>query len=372
MSKTIFILGAGASKEAGAPLMIDFLDVAHDIWKLGSVGADSKSFETVFRGISALQQVHSKSQLDIQNLESIFASFEMAQILGRLGNFSKGDIPNLLPSLRRLIVKTLEHKLTFPINNKVIKPPYPYSRFISLISYLKKQVQPQHSIAIITFNYDLALDYAFYFHSMEINYALGDGEETNTIPLLKLHGSMNWGYCPVCKEIVPWRLKEFFIKYPPIIYPNETYQRLEIGSRISGNIHECKNPMDSEPVLVPPTWNKSEYHQKLTSVWARAAKELSEAENIIVIGYSLPPTDQFFNYLYALGSTGETLLKRFLVFNPDNSGTIERRFKELLGPGAEQRYEYISETFDNAMHESLYRLVSYSEYQQANQLLSEE
>ena len=47
MAKTIFILGAGASREGGAPVMRDFLDRASDIWALADldlacpkVGAD--------------------------------------------------------------------------------------------------------------------------------------------------------------------------------------------------------------------------------------------------------------------------------------------------------------------------------------------
>ena len=62
---------------------------------------------------------------------------------------------------------------------------------------------------------------------------------------------------------------------------------------------------------------------------------LSEAEHIIVIGYSLPDTDQFFRYLYALGTVGATRLKRFWIVNPDK--TIEERFSTLLGPLAQQR-----------------------------------
>ena len=34
MAKTIFILGAGASREGGAPVMRDFPDRASDIWAL--------------------------------------------------------------------------------------------------------------------------------------------------------------------------------------------------------------------------------------------------------------------------------------------------------------------------------------------------
>ena len=47
MAKTIFILGAGASREGGAPVMRDFPDRASDIWALAGlnlacpkVGAD--------------------------------------------------------------------------------------------------------------------------------------------------------------------------------------------------------------------------------------------------------------------------------------------------------------------------------------------
>jgi len=81
MADTVIILGAGASKQGGAPLMHDFLDVARDLLSADKVGDARKSFETVFRGISALQQVHSKSELDILNLESVFAAFEMGLLL---------------------------------------------------------------------------------------------------------------------------------------------------------------------------------------------------------------------------------------------------------------------------------------------------
>ena len=104
-----------------------------------------------------------------------------------------------------------------------------------------------------------------------------------------------------------------------------------------------------EPVLVPPTWNKTEHHSALSSVWNRAARELGEAENIFVIGYSLPLSDAFFRYLYALGAVGEATLKRFWVFNPDNSGEVGDRFVKLLGPGARERFDYYEKTFEQAI-----------------------
>jgi hypothetical protein len=37
VAKTIFILGAGASREGGAPVMRDFPDRASDIWALADL-----------------------------------------------------------------------------------------------------------------------------------------------------------------------------------------------------------------------------------------------------------------------------------------------------------------------------------------------
>jgi hypothetical protein len=96
--------------------------------------------------------------------------------------------------------------------------------------------------------------------------------------------------------------------------------------------------MTGEPVLVPPTWNKADSHRALEKVWSLAAHELSGAENIFVIGYSMPETDSFFRHLYALGTVGGIMLRRFWVFNPNHS--VERRFHDLLGPGAEDRFEF--------------------------------
>ena len=74
MSSVVFILGAGASRRAGVPLMSNFLDVAYDLWKTGQVDDVKESFESVFEGRELLQQVLSKSRLDIHNIESVFAA----------------------------------------------------------------------------------------------------------------------------------------------------------------------------------------------------------------------------------------------------------------------------------------------------------
>ena len=100
--------------------------------------------------------------------------------------------------------------------------------------------------------------------------------------------------------------------------------------------------MDGSPVLVPPTWNKNEYHIGLPRVWGHAARELAEAENIFVIGYSLPESDTFFRYLFALGSASDTRLKRLWVVNPDKGGHVKGRFEAMVGRGIQSRLRFIN------------------------------
>jgi hypothetical protein len=349
MSSTVFILGAGASKQAGAPLMADFLDTAYDLWRLKLSGDVAKAFELVFKGISDLQSVHSKANLNIDNIESVFAAFEMAKTLHGFGGYTSDRIDELLRAMRHLIVETIQRTLKLPVqNDRFPSPPEPYGNFAAIIKYLMEEARPTESVAIMTFNYDLAIDFACLKAGLGVNYALEEGKARSDIPVLKLHGSLNWAYCSKCEKVVPWGLRQYFDKYKWEFLEPGRCATLRMGDHIKDFEH-CSQKVEPEPVLVPPTWNKTEYHREISGVWARAARELSDAENIFVIGYSMPPTDEFFRHLYGLGTVGDKLLRRFWVFNPDSSGYVENRFRELLGFGAKARFKYYPKTFAEAI-----------------------
>jgi hypothetical protein len=77
--------------------MADFLDRSRALFAANPCNEYSTDLQRVFEGISKLQSVHSKSELDIVNLESVFSAFEMAELL---------DVPpsgqDLVRSMRRL------------------------------------------------------------------------------------------------------------------------------------------------------------------------------------------------------------------------------------------------------------------------------
>lgn len=348
MSETVFILGAGASKEAGAPLIGEFLDISKRLWKQKARIADDE-FRVVFDAITKLQIVHSKASLEIRNIEEVFAAFEMAQTLGV--SLVAGSIPEALVSCSRTVIaQTIEQTLFFPRNSDEPRVPYPpkaYESFAKLVLHLQKEATTKQTVSVITFNYDPAVEYCFHSAQIPFSYCLDGMSDTAAVPLLKLHGSLNWGECPDCERVVPWELSDV-LRENLFSKVNDSAMILPISSSFSLFAH-CKKQPVKGPFIVPPTFNKTKYHRLLSTVWSRAAKELSEAENIFVSGYSLQDSDAFFRYLYALGTIGP-VLDHFWVFDPDQSGEVEARFRELLGTSARERFKLFKYIFSGMMN----------------------
>ena len=368
MSQTVFILGAGASKESGAPLMAEFIDVAERVWR-EIRGADPRSrhFETFFRAIGELQAVHSKAILDIKNIESVFAAFEMAQTLGRFGDYTQEQLDELLESTKQVIAATLDWTTRFDLhstNPSVLTANESYGSLRSAVDYLDgthpcaDHCRRSEDVTIITLNYDLAVDFALEFEA-GIDYSLpaqGHFDQAGHVrwtpsghgtPVLKLHGSLNWGRCPKCGALVAVEVDPFlFDRYSDA---SSWHDHHFVSAKLMALCEHCPGASLEYPVLIPPTWNKAQHRREFAAIWRRAARALSEAQRIVVAGYSLPPSDVFMQYLYVVGAVGKTHLRRFIVIDPDDTKTVENRFRNLLGPSAQQRFEYRQQTFQKGL-----------------------
>lgn len=357
MNKVVFILGAGASADGGAPVMADFLDRARDLYFRGAADLSREDFDAVFKAVGSLQQTHSKSKLDIRNLESIWTAFEMAELV-KAESLLDGAAP--LTSLRRLIVQTLCRTTTPDISNDFkITTRGSYGAFADLISELEFERQPSLEPAIITFNYDVLLDLALTTRKMSAWYGLeGDRPGNMQQPVLKLHGSINWRTTESNDgdpTIVSADLKGIVDRLKDVHSlghyndPTEIFRDLPAALK-KWNLAEGIHYDEFDPVIVPPTWDKGKAHAALTRVWQVAAKRLREADHIVVIGYSLPETDAFFRNFYSVATVGPEPLQSFLVYDKAPSGgPVEARFRDLLGPGATDVFEYIPKPFSEAL-----------------------
>lgn len=335
--------------------MAGFLDEAQELLDSNRVGSAEADFVAALEAAGELSRTHSKARVANHNVESVFTALEMARTIGRFGDYTPAQIEDLGRAMRRLITVTVEQSLVVPCSAKGgVRPPKDYDRFAAVVSFLRQNAEPRHSVAVITFNYDLALDITLQYKTTPIDYALHDEGSAGLLPLLKLHGSLNWGRCS-CGQVHAWPIAKFLSRYRGRPHSDDGTTRVTVGSLISecsedyveldGSKHRIR--FDALPVIVPPTWNKGDYHGELASVWQRAAAELSDAENIFIMGYSFPDTDQFFEYLYALGTIGTKRLRRFWVFNPDEGRRT--RFESLLGPGAVRAFRYHATTFGDAL-----------------------
>ncbi len=317
--------------------MSDFLDQARNLQESGAIknSPADLAFTDVFNAMGELRFVYDKSHLETDNIETLFGTIEMGVLINKFGQRKEQEILNLRSSIITLIVSTLELSIKFPVREDHIYPSPPYDKFVEMINKLRQNPSTENmTFSFITFNYDLALDYALRHQaSIPWDYCLSDKPKSHKYPYLKLHGSINWGVCQKCKTIVP-------NEYGP--YPSaENHVFWDAGSRINEHEH-CEKPLGG-PLIVPPTWNKTDHPHNLINVWRRASEELGTANNIFIIGYSMPETDSFFRYLFALGSESATRLQRFWVFNPDEGGSVEERFDKLIGAGIRKRYRFFNE-----------------------------
>jgi NAD-dependent SIR2 family protein deacetylase len=346
--KNVFILGAGFSANAGAPVMWDFIEQAkllRDDARLGLPAEDQKTFERVFKRLGELRVAQAKMEIDIENIEHLFSLLDMDIEFGGRGTSS------LRQDLIFLILRTLE-KTIRPENLSVGAWGLPmkgsgdnqkYSKgvqanYVELFSALasRRWIAGPLGIpkdgkcqdTIITMNYDCLVDDCLARMGVQPAYGLQDAElppELKRCPygiaMLKLHGSANWFRCnsEPCKGRV-WvkagtpakRLEYFYDPHCPACG--------------RGGV---------EPVIVPPTWAKGGQSEVLRPVWGEALRALKEAGRIFVIGYSMPSTDQFFKYMLALALAANEGVDKVIVVNPNEDA--QKAFEKLFHSQFEMR-----------------------------------
>lgn len=356
MSKTVFILGAGASCEYGLPLISNFLERSKELNDRTNASEYKENYKKVTQAIANLQNVNSKSFINIYNIEEVFSAFEMGRLINKLPGIStKEEIEQILVSTKRLIYETLDKSTALMIPSRSEPPDacIGYKRLVEFIN--KKNRENIDACSVITFNYDLLLDYALYKQKLKVSYCLNEINEDkeNQVKLMKLHGSLNWFMQENEKnDVVSLYLDDIFedTKYYLNTGGEDKTFYIDPIKWLSGkNYRYNGKSIIPEAILVPPTFNKMEKNERIVNVWRQASLELTKAENILICGYSHPETDIFFKYLFALGISGDSIIKNFVVYDPETE--IEGKYRNILGRSIEERYIFKKEKFGNFVQE---------------------
>lgn len=343
---TVFILGAGASQESGAPLMSDFLDVAEALLRENKVPEAAADFQCVFDALAELRLAQAKSDIELDNLEAALNAFEFAKLL-ESDEAKRVEWGVRCTSLSKLIATTLESTVRFRYaSENGYQTSDSYTKFAALIKNPGGMMRP----TILTFNYDLALDWALHHSRQDVDYCLEPTAVNRAaIGFLKLHGSLNFAQCPSCKKLTHMGCAQVN-KNRAFIGLNEVY-RLRMSKELT-RISCCPNvQFEESPFIVPPSLAKDQYRDLMGTAWRRASLALSEAENIIVCGFSLPSTDAFFKYLFANAMRSATRIKVFRVYDP--SEQVGQRFAALLGQSLRSRFSFVPHKFGKAVNDLL-------------------
>jgi hypothetical protein len=150
------------------------------------------------------------------------------------------------------------------------------------------------STAFISLNYDILIDNAltelhpdfdldygveFTNYTRGLNWRLPRQERS--VFLYKLHGSLNWLYCPTCVSltITPWEQR----RAAQLV--EEPVACLECG-------------MPTAPIITPPTYLKGVQNFFLHQIMRKAEAMLRQVRRIIFCGYSFPDADLLVRYLW--------------------------------------------------------------------------
>lgn len=144
--------------------------------------------------------------------------------------------------------------------------------------------------SVICLNYDLIIDNAVLRGEFDLDYhiplrnslnfarsqQLRDIRNQDSRSVFKLHGSLNWLYCPRCQaiDVTPREKGALYI-----------YEREHPASHCS----TCG--VRYRPVIITPTFLKSYGNSFLAQIWREAETDLTNADEIIFVGYSLPDAD---------------------------------------------------------------------------------
>lgn len=325
-SKTVYFLGAGAScaSDFNLPVMNGFFR---------KEDFDSKKYSSLYRFI---KENFPNVPFEELNLEEVVNCLELS--LDKFGSF--GEHPDTyLVEARRELDKYVRVRLETPEGKGCNK----------LKELFKNLAGEDSKDTIGTLNYDLVVDNTLYtLSSKESNGHLREGcllermdrliritptwsgeapslyyKDKKLGFYLKLHGSIDWLYCPnpTCGNH-----QLFFSTFRT---------SLEVRNYPEDLCSRCGSPLVS--VIIPPTIHKSfENFPKLGLLWNLAYRELKQADKIIMIGVSLAESDYYLNWLIRSAIRGSVSPPQIEVVNKDKN--VYDKLGKLMGTGQRPIY----------------------------------
>ncbi|MGD2095261.1 MAG: SIR2 family protein [Phycisphaerales bacterium] len=324
MSDNVIILGAGASYDAGIPLMAGFVEKMWEFAVKKQVNGEPMSqvdidiFQKAIDIKNELDSYHGRALFDDRNLEDILSILSFNEMNSSPNEESK------LSLFTKAISRTIELSCHVKHNgeNNIQKLSNSLYRTFWLNLFLFCKTHNEKVPSIISLNYDLVLERAL-FHLL-----IGGSLNSIKIPIQGIE--VDYNYDPVgdfqyiiknttydtgIGEQPGTMLKRGTVDNPLRIEILKLHGSLNFPETKTEESLSLVRPVDA-PFILPPIISKMSSANSFTKMWATAIQRLRTAKNVIIVGYSLPRTDIYMQYFLktALGPNRD--LNRLYVFDP--------------------------------------------------------
>ncbi len=336
----VIFLGAGASAAEGAPVQKDLFSAFFrmengDGRNPASTGRLHRFFKQFF-GIDITGQQEGV----------VFPSFE--ETLGMLEiAMDRGESFRGYPATTHAPdVQTIREDLIFLIAlvlNRTLMTSGGHHK--TLVKRLVREGRIT-STAFISLNYDILIDNALIeLHpGFDLDYGV---EFTNyirecdwqiprkdkSIALHKLHGSLNWLYCPTCVSLTL------------------TPRQREAARLVEKSVTCLSCGMPTVPIITPPTYLKGMQNYFLHQIMRGAEKSLKDTQRIIFCGYSFPDADLLVRYLLKRAELNFDSRPEMIIVNEyegksaENRSIENQRYKRFFRD--KSRVRYLNRTFSD-------------------------
>jgi NAD-dependent SIR2 family protein deacetylase len=323
--KTVFILGAGFSYDAGIPTQGNLL------WKVLGDPSTHKLAEFI-------EKVYGLSLAEAHNLalEDLYTPLHTA--ISRNESL-KGIKPEELRKQERSLTMAIGEVLNVTIEDALAPGAYVH-RFTESLCNRAKQ---KDDVAVISLNWDILMDLAlnkylingtekvmldYCCHATGLHGDYGDdriipgiiAKERNRpiVKLLKPHGSLNWLYCPQCQRLYINRFTKIAMKEGMDAYTCRICRINKIGSA------------HLKASLLLPTFLKDMEAFHIKHVWNQMAIELAEADRLVFMGYSFPMADYHFRTAITRFTKTDCKIDAVL-WKTDQSNGVGERYNHFFG-----------------------------------------
>jgi hypothetical protein len=351
LGRTVVVLGAGATKACGGPLTNEILpQVLERKARLEREGY-LKLVEDFLTDNFHLP-ARERQPEDFPPLPLVLSLVDTA--LDRGDSFgtrwSAAQLRHVRDGLEYAVFALLEDQL------RQIKPLH--KQFLSGLHDAKPE-----DLTVLSLNYDIIADNALaWLAERRRRRALPDyGCDIATDAyrkiakfgrLLKLHGSLNWLYCPNCHrlDLGVSESGRRTVKVLNTLYLDD----LDVKYGCHGSpCRECGTFV--RPVLITPTHLKDYRNPHIARIWYLAARALREAQRAIFVGYSLPEDDVDVIYLFKRGLAHLdprqiTVVEYVPRGSPRSLGdhAVGRRYRAVFGDRIDWRTEGFGPWIDRA------------------------